>query len=282
MVSARAEINFERARFKAFLNEIASFVSRSSNELLSFSEVAEKLKIRSQWYKGLQTVPLDKIVGSLGRYMDFDRAFLPLQSHTKERWKKIDELYERGVPMPPVKLYKVGDAYFVRDGHHRVSVAKEKGQKFIEAEVIECKVKVPITAELKPEDLPIKEEYIEFLEQTKLDQLRPDQRIEFTIPGNYRTLIEHISVHRYFMGLEQGHEIPWEEAVISWYDDLYLPVVEAIRKQGIIEHFPGRTEADLYIWLITHWHYLKEKYGPEIKIEEAASDFTKRFIKRSG
>jgi len=277
---AQVAADFSRARFKAFFNDIISLIARRSNELLSFAEVARRLKIRQRRYGGLRAVELDKIVGSVGRYRDFDRAFLPTQSHTQGKWKSVDRAHYQEIELPPVQLYKVGDVYFVRDGHHRVSVAREKGVKFIDAEVIECEARVPVTPDLRPEDLVIKGEYVDFLETTGLDRLRPDQKIEFSVPGNYRILLEHISVHRYFMGIEQEREIPWEEAVASWYDDVYMPIVRIIREQNILAEFPGRTEADLYLWIMDHLYFLRERYGPEVGAEEAAADFAERFSER--
>ena len=277
---AQVAADFSRARFKAFFNDIISLIARRSNELLSFDEVARRLKIRQRRYGGLRTVEVDKIVGSVGRYRDFDRAFLPTQSHTQGKWKSVDRAHYQEIELPPVQLYKVGDVYFVRDGHHRVSVAREKGVKFIDAEVIECEARVPVTTDLRPEDLVIKGEYVDFLEATGLDRLRPDQKIEFSVPGNYRILLEHISVHRYFMGIEQEREILWEEAVASWYDDVYMPIVRIIREQNILAEFPGRTEADLYLWIMDHLYFLRERYGPEVGAEEAAADFAERFSER--
>jgi len=277
---AKVAADFSRARFKAFFNDIISLISGRSNELLSFDEVARRLKIRQRRYGGLRTVELDKIVGSVGRYRDFDRAFLPTQSHTQGKWKSVDRAHYQEVELPPIQLYKVGDVYFVRDGHHRVSVAREKGIKFIDAEVIECEARVPVTPDLRPEDLAIKGEYVDFLEATGLDRLRPDQSIEFSVPGNYRILLEHISVHRYFMGIEQGREVSWEEAVASWYDDVYMPIVRIIREQNILAEFPGRTEADLYLWIMDHLYYLRERYGSGVGAEEAAADFAEQFSER--
>src|SRR5512138_1951034 len=111
------EGDFDRARFKAFLNEITSFVRRRPNELLSFEKVRFLLRQRGSSYGGIQSVPLDKIVGTTtNRYHDFDRAFLPAHARTKARWKSIDEAKLTGVDLPPIQLYQIGDAYFVRDG----------------------------------------------------------------------------------------------------------------------------------------------------------------------
>jgi len=273
------EINadFSHARWRAFLGEVASLLFGHSNELLSFDQVKAALKVHGQVYRGIQAVPIAQIVGSVDRYRDFDRAFLPTQTHTAFRWKRVDQAHYQDINLPPVQLYQMGDVYFVRDGNHRVSVARERGVEFIDAEVIELETRVPVEADLRPEDLDIKSEYTDFLEATHLDRLRPDQRIEFSAPGHYRTLIEHIATHRYFMGLDQQREIPWEEAVAHWYDTLYQPIVRVIREQNVLADFPHRTEADLYLWIMDHRYYLGERFGEDVTFEEAATDFAEQF-----
>ncbi len=278
--SWEAQADFEHALLKGFLSEVASLLSRRPNELLSFDEVKTKLHVREQSYRGLQPVPMAKIVGSVNRYRDFDHRFLPTQTHTKDRWIHIDAIRLRDEELPPVELYKVGDVYFVRDGNHRVSVARERGQEFIDAEVIEYQVRVPLDETVTPEELLLKEEYAAFLEHTGLDRLRPDQHIEVTMLGRYKYLEDHIAVHRYFLGLERQVEVPWDEAVSSWYDRVYMPVVDIIGQRQVLHHFPGLTEADLYLWIMDHRYYLSRECGSDVGAEAATKDFTVRFGQR--
>ncbi len=280
MSDFQAHLDFRRARLRAFLRDAWATLSGRSNRLLSWEEVRDHLHLGGQVYRGLQAVPLDQVVGSVNRYRDFDRAFLPVQEHTADRWRSISRAFYDEVSLPPVKLYKVGDAYFVMDGNHRVSVARERGQAFIDAEVIEARSRVPVEADLDADELEIKGEYAEFLERTRLDELRPDQKIELTIGGGYQRLLEHIAVHRYFMGLEQQRFIPEEEAVGDWYDNLYLPLVSIIREKGILKEFPGRTEADLYLWVMDHQHFLRERFGPGVDPEKAAKHFAHQYSTR--
>jgi hypothetical protein len=278
----KVKADFSHARFLAHVRDLVTRIWKQPNELLSFEEVRRAVHANSQHYAGLQTVEVNKIIGTTGRYQDFDRAFLPKQDYTADRWQSIDRAYYQAIELPPVSLYKVGDVYFVRDGHHRVSVARQQGVQYIDAEVIESESRVPVTPDLRPEDLVIKGEYADFLEETKLDRLRPDQKIEFSTPGGYRTLLEHIAVHRYFLGQESGREVSQEEAVTSWYDNLYLPVVEVIRLQNVLADFPNRTEVDLYLWIMDHLYYLREQYGSEVSPEEAVTDFTEQFSQKPG
>jgi hypothetical protein len=258
------------------MEEILGILGRRSPDLLPFEEVRSRLRLRNRAYRGLQDVPLDKIVGSLGRYEDFTRTFLPRRSTDRERWAKVDQLTRWGGGLPPVELYKVGDVYFVKDGNHRVSVARAAGAPTIQAHVWEYQTRVPLKPDVDVDDLVIKQEYLDFLERTHLDELRPDQNIEFTNPGSYRELEEHIDTHRYFLGLERGGEVPYQEAVLSWYDNVYQPAVQAIRRHKVLRLFPGRTEADLYLWVMRHLYFLRERYGPLVDAEIAAKDLAEQ------
>jgi len=276
----RSQVDFDTARRRAFWNEIGSFLSGRSNRLLSWDEVRDKLGVRGQVYSGIEAVPLDKIIGSVGRYRDFDRVFLPAHDRTADRWRSIARAHYDEVNLPPVKLYRVGEAYFVLDGNHRVSVVREQGIAFVDAEVIEVVTSVPVTADLDADDLEIKGEYARFLERTWLDKLRPEQNIEFTIGGGYERLLEHIAVHRYFMGLEQQRFVSEDEAVCDWYDSLYMVLARIIREKDILGDFPGRTEADLYLWIMDHQHYLREQFGPGVGTEQAAEHFADHYTTR--
>jgi hypothetical protein len=270
-IASRVQADFARARSKAFLNDILGFLSRRPKRLLSYDQVKEKLRIGGAIYRGIRTVEIARIVGSVNRYVDFDRAFLPLHNRIASRWQSIDRAFYEDVSLPPVVLYKVGEVYFVVDGHHRVSVARQQGQEFIEAEVRECHVKVPVEPDLRPEELEILGARVEFLERSGLDRLRPDADIEVTIPDGYSRILEHIAVHRYFMGLDEKRDISEEEAVTHWYDTVYLQIVKVIRERGILAEFPGKTEGDLYVWVLDHQHYLSD-HGHVLSPPEIAAE----------
>lgn len=273
-LASRVRADFSRARFKAFLNRAWSVVSGQPTTLLSYDEIKEKLHVGGPIYRGVKTVKLEQIVGSLNRYHQFDRAFLPVEDQLAARWQNIDRAFYKDISLPPVVLYKVGQVYFVVDGHHRVSVARRQGQEFIEAEVRECATKVNITPDLKPEDLSILGEKVHFLERTRLDDLRPRAKIRLTIPDGFDRMVEHIAVHRYFMGLDLKRDIPEEEAITHWYDTVYLPIVKIIRQSKILKDFSGKTEGDLYLWVLDHQHYLSEEEGHSLQPpEDAARDF---------
>ncbi len=269
----RVKDDFSRARFKAFLNGVQAALTGQPGTLLSYDEVKEKLRIGGPVYRGVQTVTVKKIVGSLNRYQQFDRAFLPKRSDSADRWQRIDRAFYEDISLPPVVLYKVGEVYFVVDGHHRVSVAREQGQDFIDAEVRECLTKINITPDLRPEDLEILGEKVNFLERTNLDRICPQANIKLTIPDGFSRMLEHIAVHRYFMGLDLKRDVSEDEAVAHWYEAVYLPIVQVIRESDILEEFPGKTEGDLYLWVLDNQRYLSSTGRDLQPPDEAAREF---------
>ncbi len=273
----RADSAFKRARGKAFLRGVWSILQRRSNRLLPYEEVRLKLRAGGPIYRGIETVPIGKIIGSVNRYRDFDRAFLPAQDFTQDRWKNIGRAFYSEIILPPVQLYKVGDAYFVMDGNHRVSVARELGREFIDAEVYDCQVSVPVTPDLDADDLEVIGEQAEFISRTRLNETRPQIEIAATIPGGFHLLLEHIEVHRYLQSQEWKREFSFEEAAAQWVDQVYLPIVNIIGEAGILSEFPGRTEADLYVWVMDHLYYLRQRFGERVSPQAAARNFATHF-----
>jgi hypothetical protein len=253
-----AEMDFDRARRKAFWRRVLAWLKGESNELLTFDEVREKLPIKGQYYAGLKQVSTSQIIGSFGRYRDFDRAFLPIQSRTRGRWQSIDKAHYEDVILPPVELYKMGDIYFVKDGNHRVSVARERGQDYVDAFVIEIVVPFSISPDAEIEDISLKKERAIYLEQTELDKFRPENEIQTNRAGQYAQLLEHISVHRWYLGEQEKQDVSYSDAVISWYDTVYLPLVDVLREHGILDIFTDLTETDLYLWVIKYQYYLRQ------------------------
>lgn len=274
-----ATADFDQAFRKSFFRSIFKKIQGKRSGLLSFDEVRKKLEIQNQIDRGIQEIPIDQIIGSLNRYQDFDDRFLPKQTRTRGKWERIDKLKLIGELLPPVEVYQLGDFYFVIDGNHRVSVAKEKGQKFTDAHVIELKLDFPIKGDFNWHEILLKQEKANFYEQTKLDQLRPEASINLTLAGQYAKLLDHIAVHRYYTSEYLRREVSFEEAVKSWYDYIYHPMVTVIRDKGILEHFPDRTEADLYLWIIEHLEYLKERYQKPVSFDEAADNFSQENVR---
>jgi nucleotide-binding universal stress UspA family protein len=267
--------DFQKARTRAFLKQIMGRITGESTELLSYDEVRHRLKAVGTSHVELKDIPLSAIIGSVGRYSDFTRDFMPKIDSIGARWASIKSAATGLTGLPPIEVYKIGEVFFVKDGNHRVSVARSSGATHISAYVTEVHSRIPISAEISADDLILKEEYINFLEKTRLDISIPDIDMNVTIPGQYPLIEEHISVHRYFMGIDQHREIPYEEAAIHWYNTYYLPIIQDIRKSGVLRYFPGRTATDMYIWLAEQRASLEKELGWQISTNSAINHFIK-------
>ena len=280
----RALEDFRKVRSKAEFQRLWSLITGKTDKLLPYDEITQRLHATGFSSKGLMEIPVDAIVGSVNRYQDFNHNFLPLHDEDRQRWASVKAMMTSpgSAGLPPIRVYKLGDAYFVLDGNHRVSIAKEMGIKMVEAYVTEIRPKVDLSPDDSPEDIILKEEYADFLVETLADRILRDANLQLTFPGFYDTLLEHIKVHRYYMGIEQSREIPWEEAVRGWYDKVYLPVVRVIREQGLLHEFPERTETDLYLWILDHQSYIQQEIGWPVRPEKAASDLIAEQGKKEG
>lgn len=273
-----ASLDFDQAYKKGFMRAMLNRLTQKRSGLIPFDELRGMLNIQGQRDMGMREIEIEKIIGSLNRYQDFDDSFLPRQTHTRRRWENIDRVYLQGEYLPPVEVYKIGDFYFVIDGNHRVSVAREKGQVFIDAHVIELGIPFPLEGKFNWYEILLNQERTDFESKTGIGELRPQAEISLTLVGQYQKLLDHIAVHRYYSSQRLNHEISYAESVCSWYDQVYAPMVAIIRQRKILKHFPKRTEADLYLWIIEHLAYLKAGYRREITFEEAARHFTDHFL----
>jgi hypothetical protein len=275
--SSMARTDFSRLRTRATFMKILSLLKPQNDEMLSLGDVRRIVRPEGETYRGMQTVPIAKIVGSEGRSRDFNRAFLPRHDKMMHRWTRVDLAHYQNVILPPIKLFEIGGAYFVRDGNHRVSVARMQGAEFIDAEVTSLASEIPITPGMSREDITravIAFERRRFCDETGLEASRPDADIAFTDIGRYDEILEHIREHKWYLNLHQREEIPLADAAISWYDNVYLPIVRIIRDARLLARFPGATEADLYVYIGHHWAELGKKYGPIFTLEEAAEDYS--------
>ena len=277
---SQAVQDFRSARQKATLSEIIAPITGSSTELLSYDEVRLKLKAQVSPKNILKEIPINSIIGSVNRYQDFSRDFLPRKNINEERWANVELANYSALGLPPIEVYQIGEVYFVSDGNHRVSVAKQLGSDQIQAYVIEVQTRVPLTSDVRPEDLILKSEYIDFLEHTNLDKERPGVELSVTVPGQFEVIEGHIAVHRYFMGIEQKREIPVSEAAAHWYDEVYIPVINIIRDRGLLIDFPTRTETDLYLWIAEHRAILEEDLNSNIEVASIADDLADQYSQR--
>jgi hypothetical protein len=272
-----AREDFGRVRKREVMSRILALLKAQKDEMLSLGDVRSLLKPESETYRGMRTVPIAKIVGSEGRYQDFNKAFLPRHDKLMRRWMRIDVAHYTQVILPPIKLFEVGGVYFVRDGNHRVSVAKTRGGEFIDAEVISLVTEIAIAPGMSSDDLRravIAFEKKKFFERTRLDALRPGCALEFTTVGRYEEILGHIREHKWYINLKKAAEVPYKDAVLSWYDTIYSPIAAIIRSSRLLDRFPRETESDLYVFVGQHWSELIHKYGPIFTLEEAAEDFS--------
>ncbi len=253
--SHTSDMHWKHARQAVFSQTLICKVKGCSIALLPFEEVRTRLHLHERLYCGVQDIELKHIRGSVGRYNDFTSEFLPLRDHMKERWRRVDRFVsEQGAP--PIDVYQVGDAYFVVDGNHRVSVARQQGAEMIDARVWMFNTPAGLSANATMEEVLLKAEYLAFLEQTGLvDQIKPDHDIQLSIPGGFADLATQIKNYRHGLEAVQQQEISYGQAAVAWYGDVYLPAAIAIQESDVLEKHPHRTEGDLFIWA---WRHLQE------------------------
>jgi uncharacterized ParB-like nuclease family protein len=241
--------------------------------LKSFKKVQEQEAAFESRDRGTRMVPLDQIVGSVGRYHDFDERFR-IRSHLpSERLEKIKSKMRAGKGLPPVKLYQIKNEYYALDGNHRIAAANELGYGEILARIIEF---IPSKGSL---------ENLLYREKARFDDLtRLPYTIELTDFGQYENLIEQISRHRDYLEKQTGAAIALQEAAKDWYETIYQPLVAIIKNGRLIDHFPGRTLADLYTFISVHQWQRKDpglRYGIGISqlVPKNMEDFRKKMAK---
>ena len=274
----QAQEDFSKARNKAWINEMQHVMHPDKKRLLSFNDVKKILKPKNEVYIGLKTVPIKKIVGSEGRYNDFDNRFLPRSNELKQRWVNVDQAHLSDIVLPPIQLYELGGLYFVRDGNHRVSVAKTQGVEFIDAEVISLQSEVQLPPDVRLDTLlaaVIRYEKRVFYNETHFGDLTDYWDLDFTEAGRYDVIYNHILVHKYYINEQQHTEIDFSDALISWFQTVYLPVIAVIDKYKLLSNFKDRTKSDIYVWIVKHWDRLKQKNGNDFSLDDAARDFVK-------
>lgn len=237
---------YDRAAFQAFWQKLIRQLRGQPVQLLSFDDIRARLRLREGAYAGLQDIPLDRIVGSVGRYRDFTATFLPTPIVDRDRWSGVYAETIGDVGLPPIEVYRVGDGltciYFVRDGNHRVSVARALKFKTIQAYVTHIDTDVCLEQLLVTRDLDAAGAYVNFLNESGLADLPGHEYLFLSEPTRYNDLLGHIHLHTSVTGKPPA----------DWHDSAYRPVVHLIRESGILQRFKGRTEADLYLWLVDH------------------------------
>lgn len=214
----------------------------TAGDAKSFKDNQEKEGAFDSRDRGTQTVPIDQIVGSVGRYQDFDERFRFKNHVMSERFQRVLKAMRTGHPLPPVKLYQIKDEYYVLDGNHRVAAAKHLGHDEILATIVEF---IPSRETL---DNLLYKESLDFFEKTGLPR-----SIKLTEIGQYAHLLDQISAHKTFLE-SSGTQVSTNEAARDWYDTVYEPFCTIIYRARLLDTFPERSIADLYSYIsFSHW-----------------------------
>jgi len=244
--SADAQFDFSRARRRRALSRLSARLRREPddvNHILPFEEVARALGRRGERSLGEQLIALDSIVGTVDRSREFDRSFLPTSPRVRERWQRINTAQRKGEAMPPIDVYRIGELHFVKDGHHRVSVARALGHKDINAYVTEVMTQVGADREIRLKDLPLKSHQRLFFERVPLP---PDarQRIKLSEEWRYAALAEAVEAWGFRASRARGEEMSRQEVAESWFRDEYQPVVEMLREAELMPKNGTETEVE--------------------------------------
>ena len=286
MERIRAGEDFDAARFRGFRRAVQNALTGRAHRLVSLDTVLQAAGPEGRAFGGVQEIPVDQIVGSAAspaKAGDFLPGFLPATRRLRDRWTRVYTAMVEGGELPPIDVYRVGDGYYVIDGHHRVSVARSLGRDTIKARVIDVKTRAPLGVNVDPEELLKAAEYAQFLESTQLHRTRPEARIECSRLGRYDEIFKHVLGHQYFLGLELHHAVSLPEAAASWYDTVYLPIAKTIRRHKVLEQMPGWTEADVYVEITRRWLALSEAglpSGPHPAVHQLLNEEVRRWWER--
>jgi uncharacterized ParB-like nuclease family protein len=218
----------------------------------NFDQVRKAEKAYESVKRGVASIPLDKIIGSVGRYTDFDQQFRLQGAGTEERLRSLTTAIQTGKVIPPVSLYQIKDDYYIVDGHHRVTAARNLEQSTIQATILEL---------LPSEETAENRLYLEKIDFR--DQVGLNNMVDFTEPGQSEYLFQQINTHQQFLKKETNSNIQLQEAGADWFSTIYLPLRTLIQNSCLLQSFPNRTLDDLYLYISTHqWQReSKRRYG---------------------
>ena len=252
---ADVEDAFLRARRRQVLARLAHKLRREPDDVnlvLPFDEVVAALGNRGETYLGLQTIKLDSIVGSVDTMRDFDRRFRPTSSRVRERWERLALAQARGEPMPPIDVYRIGDLHFVKDGHHRVSIAIAGGQDVIDAYVTEVRTTISSRGILHRADLLVRDHERMFRARVPLDPADM-AKIEVTDPWSFAQLGEAVEAWGYRAMQHLGVFLDRHEIARRWFYEEFVPVVRMLRSADLLG---DRTDAEAYLAVVTERYRL--------------------------
>jgi hypothetical protein len=247
-------------------------------DLLPLGEVQRRLRIVGQTYEGVRPIEVARVVGSLDRTDDFDRSFRPRRTVSAGRLASLREAFPDG-DMPPIEAYEAGGAYFVSDGHHRMALALERSADFIDAEVTRLETNVEIGPDADVRQLVHTEQQRMLLQESGLAAARPDAVVEFSRPGGYPELLEIIKAHGYDLARRRGGLPTAEEVAADWYDTVFRPGVDALRRESLPDIYAYKTDADLFLWVYQRRRALRVK-AADADFDQAAQDARRQPVSR--
>jgi hypothetical protein len=218
-----------------------------TDTLLPLHDVTSHLRVLGEHYLGLREIPLDRIIGSVDRSVDFDRFFRTRKRHLRRRLDALREAF-RDRPVPPITVYEAGGLYFVGDGHHRVALARQEGGAYIDAEVTRIQTSHRLHPGVDILELVHTEQHRRLNERTRLTEVAPDAAIEFSRPTSYGELLRLIEAHAFELSEARGELVSLSEATRHWYAESWLPALDAIRVTGLRRAYDFKTDGDLYLW----------------------------------
>jgi hypothetical protein len=245
-ISQDAEGDFSRARRRRALAQVVARLRREPDDvdlILPFEEVVEALGRVGERSLGVQTIPLDTIVGTVDRGKEFDRDFRPTTSKTRGRWQQLAAAVRRGEDLPPISVFRIGEVHFVRDGHHRVSVYRALGRTHIDAHVTEVQTRVGAGRDIRLTDLPFKSHQRLFAERVPLPP-EARKRVQLRKADDYGELAEAVEAYGFRVMQERQEFMSRDEVARVWFEDEYEPVVECLREAGLLG---ADTEAEAYM-----------------------------------
>jgi hypothetical protein len=219
----------------------------SSDPLLPLHEVTSHLRVLGERYVGVREIPVDRIVGSVDRSVDFDQFFRPRRRALRRR---LDDLHKAfgDRPVPPISVYEAGGLYFVIDGHHRVALSRQLGGAFIDAEVTRIDTSHRLHPGVDVLELVHTEQHRRFKERTRLKEVAPGAVIEFSRPTGYAELLQVIAAHAYALSELRGALVDLPEATRDWHTSSWLPALAAIETTGLRRAYDFKTDGDRYLW----------------------------------
>jgi hypothetical protein len=233
---ADVENDFQRARRRQALSRLVQRLTREPddvNMILPFSEVMAAVGMEGERFLGLQTIKLDTVVGTVDSHRDFDRRFRPTSARVRERWERLALAQRRGESIPPIDVYRVGTLHFVRDGHHRVSIALATGQTTIDAYVTEVRTTLPAKGIRRRSELLMKSYQRVFLARVPLSETARAS-IELTDPWSYAELGEAVEAWGCRLMQHDGQFFDRTQIAERWYADEYKPVVRMIEQADLL------------------------------------------------